>query len=697
MRAKRKIKYTLIRAFSIPVVLIVLLGALSYQKAAKSVTQQYENSAEATAGAVSNYCDLLCNTVEVKMNELVTNDAVTAYYGRYAGKTDSDAMQTFREAQSAFTTAKGTCRYIYGYYVAAEKGGTFSSASAALPNDAYAALEESGEVDSVNATGGVWMGYHRYFDTALQIDENAYGLSYVRRLVKGNGYVCMDISMDKITEMLGDAGGDEKSYAILLCPDGREIVMQADALLTAEQIPFSGSELLDRIEAEASDAGDGQKEASGAKDAAAEAAQETSSYVQIAGENYLFIHSAVGKTGLTVCSLIPESSILESAKGIKVMTIVIVLAACIIALAVGSFLAARISGEVNRMVRTMQRAAEGDFTVSVASKRRDEFQVMAARTSDMFESVRAALGRVVVFGDEVRNTAERLAEANAGMAESMQGINAAMDEVAKGIGQQSADAEASYEQMVRFSGILKELTEETGRMQQTSGSVMEAIASGSTQVSELAEKSGEAGKSTEVLLSNIEEVQHKSENIGGIVDAIQEIASQTNLLSLNASIEAARAGEAGRGFAVVAEEIRRLSEQSVESAEKIERLVESIQQSAKNTTVCAQQTREVLDEQNASVDNTIDIFGKIASDVTGMTDTLKKVIEKMSGMLEDNERVLTAVQGMAAVSEEEAASAQEITATVNTQLCEAQNMAVQAKQLSEATEQLGELLKKFQV
>lgn len=676
---KRKIKHTLIGAFLIPVVLIILLGVLSYQKAKRSVAEECENSVKATVGAVSNYCDLLCNTVEVKMNELVTEDAVNSYYGRYAGQTDSTAMGTFREVQSAFTTAKGTCRYIYGYYIVSEKGGSFSSTSYALPQNAYSELVESGEVDAVTANGGVWMGYHRYFDEALKLDEDAYGLSYVRKLVKGNGYVCMDISMDKISEMLFEAAQDEETYTFLLCPDGREIVMQAGEILGEENIPFSGNELL----LKASEENEGTESAD--------------CYIQVAGERYLFIYHAVGKTGLTVCSLIPEKTMLSSAGEIKSMTMIIVLAACVIALAIGSLLAARISREVNCMVKAMDQAAEGDFTVSVASKRKDEFQTMALRTTDMMKSIRELLSSVVMFGEEVKDTAKRLAEANSGMEEAMQDINKAMDEVAKGIGQQSGDSEESYEQMLEFSETLKQLTAEAGQVQQTSEKVIGEITSASGQVSELREKSGEAGDSTKNLLSDIEEVQIQSENIGGIVDAIQEIASQTNLLSLNASIEAARAGEAGRGFSVVAEEIRRLSEQSVEAADKIQQLVANIQDAAKRTTICARETEEVLGEQSISIGNTIGAFEKIASDVTGMTDTLTAVIEKMAGMSEDNKKVLTAVQGIAAVSEEEAASAQEITATVNTQLGEAQATAMLARQLNEATEQLSELLKKFQV
>lgn len=681
MRGKRKIKYTLIKAFLIPVGLMVLLGTLSYRRAAESVTAECEKSVKATVGAVSNYCDLLCNTVEVKMNELVTDDAVQSYYGRHAGKNDSDAMKVYREVKDVLGTAKGTCRYIYGYYVVSEKGVSLSSTSKAMPEQAYEELVKSGEVDAVKASGGIWRGYHRYLDESLQMDENAYGLVYLRRLVKGEGYICLDISMEKITEMLVNAGQDEDSYALLICPDGREIVMQGGEILAQETLPFSGSQFLTAQSEEGK-----------------EAEQDVCSrYVEIEGERYLFTESAVGKTGLTICNLIPEKTILQSAMDIGRMTVVIVLIACVIALVVGSFLASRIGSEVNRIVKAMKLTAEGDFTVTVSSKRKDEFKIMAANITDMIESVRSILGQVIAFGEEVKETAVKLSAVTDDMVESMNDVDTALDEVAKGVAQQAEDAENSYQQMLQFSDALQELTGQTTAMQQTSKQVMQAITMGSGQVSELTEKSKHAGASTENLILNIKDVQSQSENIGGIVDAIQEIAAQTNLLSLNASIEAARAGEAGRGFAVVAEEIRRLSEQSVVAGDKIQNLVGNIQESAKRTTECARETEMVLGEQNISIESTITIFERIAADVTDMTDTLKKIIEKMSEMLEDNERVLTAVQGMAAISEQEAASAEEMTATVNTQLTETQAMAAQAERLSEATEQLAELLRRFKV
>ena len=172
MGKKRKIRNTLIGVFMIPVALIVMLGWLSYQRAATSLMAEYENSVKATVQAVGNYCDLLCDTVEVKMNELIIDDSVHSYYGKYAGENNSEAMDILREVKTAFTTAKGTCRYIYGYYVIAEKGVSFSSTAKAIPENAFKQLSEEGKLPVINGNKGVWSGYHKELDGMLGLSED---------------------------------------------------------------------------------------------------------------------------------------------------------------------------------------------------------------------------------------------------------------------------------------------------------------------------------------------------------------------------------------------------------------------------------------------------------------------------------------------------------------------------------------------
>lgn len=140
-----KILYKLIGAFVVPVCLIILLGILSYQSASKNIRKQYENSVDGTIATVSEYCHLLCNNIEDKSVEIITNDTFSDYYKKHAGKNDSKAMSLFRDSEAMLKTARGTTSYIYSYNVFSENGGNMSSTSGRLKPEAYSEYEETAE------------------------------------------------------------------------------------------------------------------------------------------------------------------------------------------------------------------------------------------------------------------------------------------------------------------------------------------------------------------------------------------------------------------------------------------------------------------------------------------------------------------------------------------------------------------------
>lgn len=675
-----KIIYRLSGAFLVPVFLIILLGVLSYITASDNISKQYKSSVNGTVATVGDYSTLLCKTIENKTTEIVTNTAFNNYYGRYAGKNDTDAMSAYRDVTTILTTAKGTCNYINSYSVFTKEGGNVTSTSGRLKAEAYDEFAKSDEAAKITGGQGVWSGYHKFIDKQLSMAEDTYALAYTRKLSKGDGYICIDVTYSAIQDMLKSlTTGKGAISAIVSESDGREVIYtdsdDAKKMSEKEHL-FVGTTYV--------------------KDAAVDA-KAGSTYVSVDGKKYLFGYSPVGNTGLMVCTLIPNSTILSAADSIRNVTIIIVLLASVIAIFIGSVIARSISREVKNLTKTMNKVSDGDFTTQFSSKRKDEFQLLTHGMMDMLANIRGILGEMIHFSDKVNNTSKGVSDTAESMADSMNDINVAMEEVANGVSRQADDTEHSLTLMAEFSEKLNEVYEHTNHMEQSSESAMQAVKTGKEQIAELNQKSEAATEMTKQLVADIADVNENSNNIGSIIEAIQAIAQQTNLLSLNASIEAARAGEAGRGFAVVAEEIRNLADQSAQAGNQIQKMIENIQMTTEKTSDCAKKTEGYLQEQSDSIQGTIEAFGLIADDVEQMVTVLHKITANMANMVTDKDEVLDSIRSIASVSEEAAASTEEVTATVNTQLEDAKTLAIEAERLSKEVQQLSASMQKFKV
>ena len=160
------------------------------------------------------------------------------------------------------------------------------------------------------------------------------------------------------------------------------------------------------------------------------------------------------------------------------------------------------------------------------------------------------------------------------------------------------------------------------------------------------------------LMEAMERISTTSKELERVITEIDGIASQTNLLSLNASIEAARAGEAGRGFAVVAEEIRKLADNSAEAAGEIRNNVENISAQTGVSVESAKQAGEMVAQQTEAVREVIGVFQDMSDAMDKLFDGLKEILAGTERADKEREDTLEAVHNISSIIEETAASAE---------------------------------------
>lgn len=187
------------------------------------------------------------------------------------------------------------------------------------------------------------------------------------------------------------------------------------------------------------------------------------------------------------------------------------------------------------------------------------------------------------------------------------------------------------------------------------------------------------------------------DKINYISDAIADITSQTNLLSLNASIEAARAGEAGRGFAVVADEIRQLAEQSKSSTDEIKNIVAEITDKSKLAESSMLESEKIQNEQEASIDETKELFNNMSDLIDEIIKSMAQLEALNSSMSQKKDNVVSHMENIASISEESAAAAEEVTASTS-EINETMNIISNyASDLDNIAKALHEYISKFKL
>jgi methyl-accepting chemotaxis protein len=398
-----------------------------------------------------------------------------------------------------------------------------------------------------------------------------------------------------------------------------------------------------------------------------------------------------------ICSLIPKSTILKEVSGIRAISVAFVTVACIVAIAIVLIITRGITRSINDINKSISKAARGDLTVDFDIKRKDEFQTLAIGISDMINNMSKLIGDVQGVSATVSNSAKRLSFTSRELLEATKGITATIDDIGGGIIHQAEDAEHCLTQMSELAEQINQLYENTNDNKKIANDTQSVTDDGIHIIEELNNKSKATSEITQDVIRKIQEFEKQSKKIESFVNIINEIAAQTNLLSLNASIEAARAGDAGKGFAVVAEEIRKLADQSMEAANQIQKTVADIAVQNNETVATAKKAEDIVESQIEALNRTIDAFDDISNHVNKLAENFSGIIVRLNNIETVKEETLNSISNISAVTQQTAASAEEMNATAIIQNESVEQMKEAAITLEKDAKKLEEAIKIFKI
>ena len=418
---------------------------------------------------------------------------------------------------------------------------------------------------------------------------------------------------------------------------------------------------------------------------------------EFGGENKLTAFVKNAQTDWIIATSIPETELIEGTQALLYSTGIIIGIALIITIIISIVFSRFISTNTNKLVSGLKNAAEGDFTIHMDIKSKDEFGQVSDNFNMMIDRISDLLKKVKISSETVASTSSSILDMTKETDSAMNEVSQTIQEVARGSQEQAMEIDKNSNSINDLANSLENVYSAILEANELAGDTEGLGNKGLGEVEILIDRTEKTSSESDNLSNIINDVKESSNEINSITEAITQIAEQTNLLALNAAIEAARAGEAGRGFSVVAEEIRKLAEESSEATNHISDLILKMNKRTDDAVEAMKISKEAVDEQIVSVDSTKKIFDEIINNVNELDDKILQIKNTTAGIDSNKNSIVESTQNISAVSEEISASTQEVSASTEEVTAITHTFVEHSENLKRLSEELIKLVNIFRV
>lgn len=359
----------------------------------------------------------------------------------------------------------------------------------------------------------------------------------------------------------------------------------------------------------------------------------------------------------------------EALSGITVVTgvaigisTVVVLLAIIICFILGR----RLMRPLVKVSTIIEEIANGDINADfgMVKESNDEIGLIIEKMKELTQSLGSIVGKIRNSSDTMSANSYELNDTSSQTLAANNEISKAVEDVAEGSTGMAASISKINENLEEMSNETKDINESVNEIRNQTAAVQDSSKIMNDKIKSMQDSSHKMDDGISAISKRIETVNTTVDKVSNIVSVIEEISSETNLLSLNASIEAARAGDAGKGFAVVAQEIRVLSDNTNTELENIKQIISSLVEECR---YCVQASGTIVEDnakQKEEIKAVLDEFGSLDEQIQKTAEKADEIEELVTAMIELNDDITKSSNSLTDVSAANAAATEEMNANI---------------------------------